>query len=331
MNSKLGSNKFSTAEKSMNKVILVYIGILIAEVILCSGLRYGYGFDLQYDSFKEGTEIVDHWYLGNYWPRNAINVLQDIFSFLVIFNNIVPISLYVTLEVQKFVGMLVIVVIIWGYILISKYFPGSMFLEWDRDLYDPDTDEAAKVNSSDLNEELGQIEVLFSDKTGTLTENVMVFKEASINGVQYDAEALQRKGQFSSFTNQSDRTREDYEDLDGAADLENEIDITEFLTVLAVCHTVQVARSHDGAGVDNAGYQPDQQFEHLQYDAASPDEKALIEACASFGVQFLGEEETETAVVTRLAETRQGGDLSLVQISPDTVLSLVELCRNNTP
>ena len=192
---------------------------------------------------------------------------------------------------------------------------GSMFLEWDRDLYDPDTDEAAKVNSSDLNEELGQIEVLFSDKTGTLTENVMVFKEASINGVQYDAEALQRKGQFSSFTNQSDRTREEYEDLDGAADLENEIDITEFLTVLAVCHTVQVASSHGGAGVDNAGYQPDQQFEHLQYDAASPDEKALIEACASFGVQFLGEEETETAVVTRLAETRQGGDLSLVQIS----------------
>ena len=53
MNSKLGSNKFSTAEKSMNKVILVYIGILIAEVVLCSSLRYAYSFDLQYDSFKE--------------------------------------------------------------------------------------------------------------------------------------------------------------------------------------------------------------------------------------------------------------------------------------
>jgi len=105
MNSKLGLNKFSTAEKSMNKVILVYIGILIAEVILCSSLRYAYSFDLQYDSFKEDTEITKQWYLGNYWPRNAINVLQDIFSFLVIFNNIVPISLYVTLEVQKFVGM----------------------------------------------------------------------------------------------------------------------------------------------------------------------------------------------------------------------------------
>ena len=45
-------------------------------------------------------------------------------------------------------------------------------------------------------------------------------------------------------------------------------------------------------------------LDSLQYDAASPDEKALIEACASFGVQFLGEEETEEAVLTRLAETR---------------------------
>ena len=104
MNSKLGSNKFSTAEKSMNQVILVYIGILIAEVILCSSLRYAYSFDLQYDSYKEGTEIVDHWYLGNYLSRDYKRVFEDIFSFLVIFNNIVPISLYVTLEAQKFVG-----------------------------------------------------------------------------------------------------------------------------------------------------------------------------------------------------------------------------------
>ena len=110
MNSKLGKNKFSTAEKSMNKVILVYIGILIAEVVLCSSLRYAYSFDLQYKSFEEGTEIVDHWYLGQYWRRNAINVLQDIFSFLVIFNNIVPISLYVTLEVQKFVGKNILII-----------------------------------------------------------------------------------------------------------------------------------------------------------------------------------------------------------------------------
>ena len=49
-------------------------------------------------------------------------------------------------------------------------------------MYDEKTDQPAKVNSSDLNEDLGQIEYLFTDKTGTLTENDMVFKRFSIDG-----------------------------------------------------------------------------------------------------------------------------------------------------
>lgn len=49
-------------------------------------------------------------------------------------------------------------------------------------MYDEKTDQPAKVNSSDLNEDLGQIEYLFSDKTGTLTENDMIFKRYSIEG-----------------------------------------------------------------------------------------------------------------------------------------------------
>ena len=52
-------------------------------------------------------------------------------------------------------------------------------------LYDEKTDQPAKANTSDLNEDLGQIEYLFSDKTGTLTENEMEFKQFSINGVIY--------------------------------------------------------------------------------------------------------------------------------------------------
>ncbi len=73
------------------------------------------------------------------------------------FINFLFLSLYVTLEFQKFCG--------------------SLFLVWDLDLYDMENGEGAKCNSSDLNEELGQIQILFSDKTGTLTENIMIFKE----------------------------------------------------------------------------------------------------------------------------------------------------------
>lgn len=53
-------------------------------------------------------------------------------------------------------------------------------------MYDEETDQPAMSNTSDLNEELGQIEYLFADKTGTLTENLMVFKRCSVNGTMYE-------------------------------------------------------------------------------------------------------------------------------------------------
>lgn len=52
-------------------------------------------------------------------------------------------------------------------------------------MYDSDRDQPALANTSDLNEELGQVEYLFTDKTGTLTENLMVFRRCSIDGNVY--------------------------------------------------------------------------------------------------------------------------------------------------
>ena len=93
------------------QVILVYIAILFLEILVCSSLKYSYAFEFGDTYLKQiGNEterwLTEHWYLGNYVPKTTQQVFVDIFSFLVIFNNIVPISLYVTLEVQKFVGKL---------------------------------------------------------------------------------------------------------------------------------------------------------------------------------------------------------------------------------
>lgn len=66
-------------------------------------------------------------------------MFTDFLSFMVLFNFIIPVSMYVTVEMQKFLG--------------------SFFITWDKDFYDPEIQEGALVNTSDLNEELGQVRI----------------------------------------------------------------------------------------------------------------------------------------------------------------------------
>lgn len=129
-------------------------------------------------------------------------------------------------------------------------------------MYYPLTDTPALCRTSSLVEELGQIEYIFSDKTGTLTRNEMEFRQCSIGGVPYaDIVEESKKGEIFSFA-------EMRANLTGGHETAGIID--EFLMLLATCHTVI----------------PEMKDNKIIYQASSPDEAALVAGAELLGYRF---------------------------------------------
>ncbi|XP_063793484.1 phospholipid-transporting ATPase IG isoform X6 [Pseudophryne corroboree] len=237
------SQKRSAVEKSINAFLIVYLSILVSKASICTALKY---------IWQSNPGNDEPWYNEKTRKeRESFKILKiftDFLSFMVLFNFIIPVSMYVTVEMQKFLG--------------------SFFIAWDKDMYDEDIKEGALVNTSDLNEELGQVEYVFTDKTGTLTENTMEFIECCIDGYKYkdsgdELTVTDSAGVFG-------KASKDREEL--------------FLRALCLCHTVQLKEESQCDG-------PIALSENkCSYICSSPDEIALVNGAKKYGFTYMGTE-----------------------------------------
>uniref|UniRef100_A0A8C9WYS0 Phospholipid-transporting ATPase n=1 Tax=Sander lucioperca TaxID=283035 RepID=A0A8C9WYS0_SANLU len=240
-----GGTKFkkTSIDKLMNTLVLWIFAFLI-----CMGVILAIG-----------NTIWESWIGRNFQVFLPWNALQSsavfsgfltFWSYIIILNTVVPISLYVSVEVLRL-----------GH---------SYFINWDRRMYCSRTDTAAEARTTTLNEELGQVEFIFSDKTGTLTQNIMVFSKCSINGQTYDHTDWLMS--FQRILNDFTKTILSFYDgsLVEAIKLEDPA-VQEFFRLLALCHTVMPEEKSEG---------------NLVYQAQSPDEGALVTAARNFGFVF---------------------------------------------
>lgn len=222
------SSRFKTTkmEGIMNSLILLLLmlqfALIVASIV---------GYVLWNNLYRKSLE-----YFIVYKFSLPVETLLMIFSYFLIYNTLLPISLMVTIEIAK---------------VFQTYFIGE-----DHFMYNEEKQKGCKVMTRSINEELGQIEYVFTDKTGTLTCNVMVLKYLTIGDETYTGTLELKTENHSKYANENDFFSETLRDrLDGSNQLAiKPIDATpaegapkyvldtqekltnEFMTIMAVCH-----------------------------------------------------------------------------------------------
>ncbi|XP_071710472.1 probable phospholipid-transporting ATPase 4 [Rutidosis leptorrhynchoides] len=154
-------SKRSTIEKIMDKIIYVSFSILVFISVISS-----IGF-----AIKTKFQMPKWWYLPPddkklVDPHNATRSgVAHLITALILYGYLIPISLYVSIELVKVLQ--------------------ALFINQDIHMYDEETGTPAQARTSNLNEELGMVDTILSDKTGTLTCNQMDFLKCSVGGTPY--------------------------------------------------------------------------------------------------------------------------------------------------
>ncbi|XP_063066420.1 phospholipid-transporting ATPase ID [Engraulis encrasicolus] len=250
-----GKNRFkrTSIDHLMNVLVLTIFGGL---AFMCTILAIGKGI---WES-REGSAFAA--FLP---PQDengpAFAAFLTFWSYVIILNTVVPISLYVSVEIIRL--------------------GNSYFIDWDRKMYHAASNTPAQARTTTLNEELGQIKYIFSDKTGTLTQNIMSFNKCSINGKSF-GNVVDHKGYRLEITEKTPKVDFKWNDLADPKFSFHDHSLVEavrqgseeaqaFFRLLALCHTVMPEELSDGG---------------LNYQAQSPDEGALVTAARCFGFVF---------------------------------------------
>ncbi|KAL2347463.1 hypothetical protein Fmac_001463 [Flemingia macrophylla] len=273
-------SKRSKVEKKVDRVIYFLFCILF----LMAGVgSIFFGFATK-DDLENG--LMKRWYLRPddstifFDPKRApAAAIFHCLTALMLYGFFIPISLYVSIEIVKVLQ--------------------SIFINQDIHMYYEDADKPAHACTSNLNEELGQVDTILSDKTGTLTCNSMEFIKCSIAGVAYGRvvteveRAMTRKNGSALIVNSGDSPDRnvpikgfnftDERIMNGKWVNEPYADIIKnFFRLLAICHT--------------AIPEVDEDTGNVSYETESPDESAFVIAAREIGFEFYKRTQTSLSM-----------------------------------